>query len=265
MAISEKMLSLLRDPNDRGVLQVEGAALLNPRTKRRFPVVDDIPVFIEPGELGPQNRKFQRMYDWMASIYDLGQAVGDFLYRGKIARLRRHIAGMLELKPGRRCLYTSIGTGLDVPFLAEQVPLNQFDLIGLDLSMGMLRRCRKKLRGLAETSLLVQANAERLPFADRSFDVVLHIGGINFFDHPAVAVGEMVRVAKPGARILIVDETKQVVTKNYQRNPLTRAYFKDAPTEFNPRAWIPAGVVDMSYEELWEGKGYCLSFRAPPE
>jgi ubiquinone/menaquinone biosynthesis C-methylase UbiE len=43
-----------------------------------------------------------------------------------------------------------------------------------------------------------QSNAERLPFADRTFDVVFHVGGINFFDQPAVAVREMVRVARAG-------------------------------------------------------------------
>jgi len=88
------------------------------------------------------------------------------------------------------------------------------------------------------TSLLVQANAERLPFADRTFDVVFHVGGINFFDQPAVAVREMVRVARAGALILIADETKVVVEKNYQRSPFTRAYFKDAPTDFSPRDWV---------------------------
>jgi len=38
----------------------------------------------------------------------------------------------------------------------------------------------------------------------------LHCGGINLFDRPALAVKEMLRVARPGARILIADETKQV-------------------------------------------------------
>jgi ubiquinone/menaquinone biosynthesis C-methylase UbiE len=111
--------------------------------------------------------------------------------------------------------------------------------------------------------LLVQANAERLPLADRSFDVVLHVGGINFFDHPAAAVKEMLRVAKVGALILIADETKDVVTKNYQRSPFTRSYFKDAPTDFRPRDWIPPGVGDPTYEEVWNGRGYVLTFKAP--
>lgn len=262
MAIPAPLLSLLRDPHDLGALELDGDHLVNRASQRRYPVVDAIPVFVDSGELGPQNRKFQRMYDWMSYIYDPGLAVGDLFYRGKLAGLRRRLAATLALKSGQRCLYTSIGTGADVPFLAEQVPLASIELVGLDLSRGMLKRCQKRLRAFADTSLLVQANAERLPFAAQSFDVVLHVGGINFFDQPATAVREMQRVAKPGALVLVSDETKVVVTRSYQRNPLTRAYFKDAATDFNPRSWIPEGAANANYEEVWDGKGYILTFRA---
>jgi hypothetical protein len=54
------------------------------------------------------------------------------------------------------------------------------------------------------------------------------------------------------------------VTKNYRRSPFTRAYFKDEAADFNPRAWISDGAVNSTYKELWDGKGYCLTFRAPP-
>ena len=253
---------MLRDPHDLGVLELEGEQLVNRASQRCFPIVNSIPVFVEPGELGPQNRKLQGMYDWMAHGYDLALGIGDFFYRGKIAEFRRRLATTLALKAGQRCLYTSIGTGADVPFLAEQVSLSTIDLVGLDLSMGMLKRCQKKLRACADTSLLVQANAEHLPFADQSFDVAVHVGGINFFDDPAGAVREMQRVAKPGALIVVSDETKEVVTGNYQRSPFTRSYFKDVPTDFNPQSWIPDGAVEVSYEEVWKGKGYCLTFRA---
>ena len=84
----------------------------------------------------------------------------------------------------------------------------------------------------------------------------------NFFDQPAVAVREMLRVAKPGAALLVSDETKKIVTKSYQRSIFTRAYFKDAKTDFDPRSWVPEGVADLKYEEVWDGKGYILTFRA---
>ena len=263
MAIAERMLSLLRDPVNLEPLVLDGNQLVNKASQRRYPIIDSIPVLVDPADLGPQNLKFQKMYDWMSHGYDLAQKVGDLFYRGKIASLRRQLAARLSLKPGDRCLYTSIGTGADLPYFAERVSLEKIELVGLDLSMGMLRRCQARIRPYEATSLLVQANAERLPLADQSFDVVLHVGGINFFDQPAVAVKEMLRVAKAGAIMLIADETKEVVEKNYQRSPFTRSYFKDASTNFTPRDWVPAGVSDPTYEEVWNGKGYILTFKAP--
>jgi len=263
MPAAGEMLSLLRDPADRGPLQREGGWLVNRTSARRYPIIDGVPVLLDSTELGQQNRKFQRMYDWMSYIYDLGMKLGDLVNRGRLSGLRRMLAAKAGVARGDCCLYTSIGTGADIPFLADRVPLESIRMVGLDLSMGMLRRCQPKLRGFEDTSLLVQANAERLPFDDRTFDVVVHVGGINFFDQPALAIREMLRVAKPGAMILVSDETKQVVTGSYQKNLLTRAYFKGASTAFNPREWVPPGVETMAYEEVWDGKGYVLTFRAP--
>jgi ubiquinone/menaquinone biosynthesis C-methylase UbiE len=244
-------------------LDLDGDHLVNKASQRRYPIIESIPVLLDPADLGPQNLKFQRMYDWMSYGYDFAQKVGDLFYRGAITRGRRQFVSKLSLKPGDRLLYTSIGTGQDLPYFAEQVFLEELELVGLDLSMGMLRRCQARIRPYPETSVLLQANAERLPLANQSFDVVLHVGGINFFDQPAVAVKEMLRVAKAGVIILIADETKDVVKNNYQRNPFTRAYFKDASTNFSPRDWVPPGVSDPTYEELWNGKMYILTFKAP--
>jgi hypothetical protein len=88
------------------------------------------------------------------------------------------------------------------------------------------------------------------------------VGGINLFDRPAQAVQEMVRVARPGALVLYADESKDVVKEHYQKwNPFTRAATRGAPTDFDPRDWVPAGIGNLRYEDVWNGKGYILSFR----
>jgi len=263
MAKPERLYSLLRDPEGLESLETEGGELVNRAGNRRYPIVDSIPALVAPAKLGPRNLKFQRMYDRLSWGYDAAQWLGEVWYRGKIAQMRRWLAASLGLKPGQCLLYTSIGTGSDLPFLSEQVPLKVINLVGVDLSMGMLRRCRRRLGALGDTALLVRANAECLPLADRSFDTVLHVGGINFFDHPDVAVREMVRVAKPGALIVLADETGEVVRSSYKRSPLTRSYFKGEAEDFSPRSWVPANAVDSSYEEVWDGKIYVLKFRVP--
>jgi len=257
------MLGLLRDPIGLEPLELDDNSLVNHASRRRYAILDSIPVLLDEADLGPQNLKIRKMYKWMARGFDSFDRLANMITGGTLAKARRFLASRLALQPGHQCLYTSIGTGLDLPFLAEQVSLDAIDLVGLDLSMEMLRKCQPKLQSHEAHSLLVQANAERLPFADRSFDVVWHVGGINLFDRPAVAVEEMVRVARPGARILIVDETRDVIKRQYQRNPLTRAYCKDASTDFHPQSWVPAEVASPTFEEILKGRIYLLSFRAP--
>src|SRR4051812_14482509 len=53
---------------------------------------------------------------------------------------------------------------------------------------------------------LVLAEAESLPFEDRSFDAVFTAGGLNYFSDPEAALLEMKRVARPGARLVAADE-----------------------------------------------------------
>ena len=69
------------------------------------------------------------------------------------------------------------------------------------------------------------ACAEDLPFADNSFDIVYHIGGINFFNDKAKAMQEMLRVAKPGTKLLIADETADYVDQQYKKNHFSKDYF----------------------------------------
>jgi len=263
MEIPANLLHILRDPLDHAALEMQDGALVNTGSQRRYSIVNSIPVLLETSDLGPQNQKTQMMYQWMSRGFDLSDRLGNLLFRGALTKMRRALVQKLGLKPGIRCLYTSIGTGLDLRYLAESVPLAQMELVGLDLSMGMLEQCKKKLVGCEKTTLLVQANAERLPFADQSFDVVFHVGGINLFDRPAEAVREMVRVARPGSLILYCDETSKVVKDLYQKNPLTRAACKDASSQFDPRDWVPEGAIGAEYEEIANGKMYFLSFRVP--
>ncbi len=111
----------------------------------------------------------------------------------------------LALRPGQRVLEVSVGTGSNLPFMAEAVG-GEGRLVGLDISRGMLRECEKKLRRKRLEADLIEGEAAHLPLADEAFDAVLHFGGINEFGEKRQAIDEMVRVAKPGARIVIGDE-----------------------------------------------------------
>jgi ubiquinone/menaquinone biosynthesis C-methylase UbiE len=97
---------------------------------------------------------------------------------------------LLEAKPGDSVLETSVGTGLNFKYLPRGVKLT-----GLDLSPEMLANCQANLRRWQMDADLYLGNAESLPFTDSTFDVVFHVGGINFFNDRAKAICEMRRQA----------------------------------------------------------------------
>jgi SAM-dependent methyltransferase len=103
-----------------------------------------------------------------------------------------------------------------------------------------------------------------LPFANDSFDVVFHVGGINFFSDRAKAIREMIRVAKPGSRILIADETEEHVKSAYERIPVTSQFFKNRQEAVTaPIDLVPPEMREINLELLHGGRFYALTFRKP--
>ncbi len=138
-----------------------------------------------------------RWYDWANRIAALLRGVSG---TGERRKAVRH----LGLTPGGRVLEVSVGTGTNLPLIAEHVgPAGR--LVGLDISPAMLARCRKKMRGEGLEVDLVEGEAAHLPFADRAFDAVFHHGGIAEFGDRRGAIAEMMRVAKPGAKVVVCD------------------------------------------------------------
>lgn len=256
------VVALLRSPYSENRLQVvsEGAkeALVSP-SGEKFPIHRGIPIFLKPQDLTGSNQKYNRLYETIGGFYDDTQRVACALQG-----IDRHDHVMnylrfLEVQPGDRVLETSVGTGRNFPYLPRGVKL-----FGLDLSAEMLANCQANLRRWEMDADLFCGNAESLPFADNSFDVVFHVGGINFFNDRAKAIREMIRVAKPGSRILIADETEKHVKSAYERFPITGRYFKNRKEAVTaPVDLVPAEMQEIHLETLWEGRFYALTFRKP--
>ncbi|MGO9639988.1 MAG: class I SAM-dependent methyltransferase [Candidatus Acidiferrales bacterium] len=253
--MNESILTILRDPDTHDALELRDDSLLNPKTGKRFAIREGIPVFVETA--AGRNKKYQEFYDRIAWMYDAGETLMH-LVRPK-ADFRAGFLKELEIRPGARVLEVSVGTGANLARLPADI-----EFFGLDLSWGMLRRCRKHLAKWKCAAELFQGEAERLPFRDAAFDVVFHAGGFNFFADRAQAVREMIRVAKPGTKIAIADETEKVVKHGYEKMPVVRKYYKGreetvvAPTEF-----IPPECTEIQTREFFGGRLYCLTFRTP--
>ena len=141
-----------------------------------------------------QESSTRKIYDVHAMFYD---ATFGRLVRRRIERAIHH----MNIADGDRVLDLGIGTGVSMNFYPPHA-----NLIGVDLSGGMLREARKKIREMnLDRFFVFQANALQLPFADSTFDHVFISHVISVVSDPVMLVREAQRVAKPGARIVIVN------------------------------------------------------------
>jgi len=135
-------------------------------------------------------------------IYDIHSMFYDATFG---ALVKRRIAGAIahmNIRPNDRVLDLGIGTGVSLNFY----PTDSGKIFGVDLSGGMLREARKKIREQGRNNAVVfQADAMRLPFAENTFDQVFISHVISVVSDPCRLVQEAQRVAKPGARIVIVN------------------------------------------------------------
>ncbi len=205
MSIPQEMLDALRCPYTQERLRAEGDRLVAERG-RTYRVVDGVPWLLDEESLSALDRGVQRQYtEKDARSYDRMVRLMSLLFGCWDPRERRKMVHLLDLRPGMRVLEVSVGTGANLPFLARRVGA-EGQLVGLDLSAAMLAVARKRAATVGCPVHLVRGDAVHLPFADGAFDAVLHFGGVNLFGDRARALAEMVRVAKPGATLVVGDE-----------------------------------------------------------
>jgi len=111
----------------------------------------------------------QSYYNLFSKVYDRIIELHSHDLQG---RLRGALAGKTGLKAGDVGLDLCTGTGSVPPFLAEKVGSSGL-VVGLDFSSGMLQKAAKKIRGKdIKNIVLIQADAQHLPFKDRTISAV---------------------------------------------------------------------------------------------
>ena len=237
---------------------------LSSPTGEQFPILDGVAVVLRPEDLAGPNGKYHKLYEIIGGMYDDSQRVVCLL--GGLDRDAYAMSYLryLETKTGDRVLETSVGSGLNFKYLPRGA-----HLAGLDLSREMLDACLLNLSRWNLQADLFLGNAEHLPFADNSFDVVFHVGGINFFSDRAQAIKEMIRVAKPGSRILIADETEEHVQRAYEKFPLSGELYKNRTEPVvAPIDLVPPEMQEVHLEIIHvvgKNRFYALTFRKPAE
>lgn len=242
---------------------VEQGVLICSHCERSYPIRNGITHFTNSQELEGPNRRFARFYDRLSPFYSLFSKVALFPFGGE-RKARKEILDRLDLKGGR-ILEVSIGTGVNLPYLFESPSVGE--VYGLDISGGQLARCHRFVTKRGWSVDLFLATAEALPFKAESFDSVFHIGGINFFSGKKQAIEQMIRVARPGSKIVIADEAERLARLvNRTSDPSSSAHVggsdKAAPVHL-----VPDTMEEIRVDGIWKshGKyhGYCLEFTKP--
>ena len=169
--------------------------------------------FYAPGE--QRAEMVQALFATIARRYDLINDVQSF---GLHRRWKRRLVAQANAQPGQRALDICCGTGDIALALAAQGA----DVVGLDFSAPMLAVAKSKVQSLKSIVLspgskvrgpessdtnpqFVLGDAMKLPFADASFDIVTVGFGLRNLASWETGLTEMVRVARPGGRLLVLD------------------------------------------------------------
>jgi len=156
------------------------------------------------------------VFDSVASRYDL---MNDLMSAGIHRIWKRFTIELSGVRPGNRVLDIAGGTG---DLAAKFAPMvgDTGEVVLADINASMLRVGRDRLtdRGIPGNLYYVQADAQHLPFPDDHFDCITIAFGLRNVTDKDLALRSMLRVLKPGGRLLVLEFSKP-------RNPLlSKAY-----------------------------------------
>jgi demethylmenaquinone methyltransferase/2-methoxy-6-polyprenyl-1,4-benzoquinol methylase len=141
------------------------------------------------------------MFDNIAHRYDfLNQVLSLGIHKG----WRRKAVDLLRESKPLLILDIATGTG---DFAIEAVKLSPKKVTGVDISEGMLKYGREKVKklNLEETIELKSGDSEKLPFSDNTFDAITVGFGVRNFEHLEKGLSSMLRVLKPGGTAVILE------------------------------------------------------------
>jgi O-methyltransferase/aklanonic acid methyltransferase len=196
-------------------------------------------------DVAARKAQMRATFDRIAPDYDVAGP-------GCFAHFGRRLVEVVGVDPGQHVLDVATGRGAVLFPAAERVG-TAGEVVGIDLSEGMVRAAQDEAARQGLTVQVRVMDAEHLEFPDATFDRVLCGFGIMFFPHLDQALEEFRRVLKPGGRLGVstwrvsqVDDLASVLAQLGLMGPLGAdpALRFRAPDELE-RALIAAGFADV--------------------
>ena len=157
-----------------------------------------------PAVSGPakDSSRISGMFDAIAGRYDL---LNHLLSAGLDKQWRKRAVAALELTGGETVLDLCTGTA-DLALATMNGRDRARRVIGVDFSRAMLQVAKEKISSAAIPGLhLIRGDATRIPLRDATVDAVTIGFGIRNVEQPAAACREIVRVLRPGGRLVILE------------------------------------------------------------
>ena len=155
-------------------------------------------------EASGKKEQVARMFDSISARYDF---LNHFLSLGIDRIWRKKAISLLRPLAPKRILDVATGTG---DFGIEALSLDPEEVIGIDISAGMLEKGREKLlrKKLDGRMQMILGDSEALPFSDNNFDAVIVAFGVRNFENLEKGLRHMYRVLRNGGEVLVLEFSK---------------------------------------------------------
>ncbi len=149
-------------------------------------------------------KKVAGVFTSVASKYDI---MNDLMSAGLHRIWKRFAVGLANVHQGQRVLDIAGGSG-DLSRLFLDKVGREGTVVLTDINNAMLRVGRDRLLDEGIATPTAQCDAEKLPFPDNHFDVVSIAFGLRNVTHKEAALREMLRVLRPGGRLIVLEFSK---------------------------------------------------------
>jgi ubiquinone/menaquinone biosynthesis C-methylase UbiE len=232
--------------------------MFKPEFEDNYKIIKGIYSFVNDTGLSDNNLKYSKLYSKKFCHYNLSQKFKFWMQFGNEFQFREQFLNELNINDKNKVLEISVGTADNFKFLNPEA-----EYYGVDINLAKLKKAKRHCNHLKINATFIHSESENLPFPDNYFDSVYFCGGIDFLNDKEKSISEMIRVAKPGIRLLIVGETDKLIRSNFQKNPFIKINPDDAEKMKIPINLVPKDMINITFDIVCDGTVYKLMFTKP--